>query len=112
MAELTSTWEHLLIILHLMIPIHSCGRPSSASQRGKLKEQKVGISPSIFKFLTHKLNSLRGKSISSDYFGTPHRHFPKCSQLTNTNHSCSRFLIQQHAFKLHEKAISRFHKTA
>lgn len=44
----------------------------------KKQKEKVGISPSIFKFLTHKLNSLRGKSISSDYFGAPHGHFPKC----------------------------------
>lgn len=78
----------------------------------KKPKEKVGISHSNFKFLTHKLDFLRGKSVSSDCFGSPHGRFHKCSWPTNTNHSCLRFAIQHHAFKLHEKAIPRFHKAA
>lgn len=44
----------------------------------KRRKRKAGINHSLFKFLTHKLNSLRGKSVSSDYFGIPHGHFNKC----------------------------------
>ena len=51
----------------------------------KARKRKAGISHSVFKFLTHKLDSWQGKSMSSDDFGSPHGHIPKCSELANTS---------------------------